>query len=1039
MAILFSTQSGNFTDASTWDVVNSASFMDSRTTLQSLSSTQTNATTAFTPGAITTSGVILQMGGRITSPSGTLTVRLFNNTTSAIVKDVVVNVTDLPSTGAVGTGYIGWTYFKFDSDVTLIAGNQYSIRAFTSVTTQISVYRDATTSNWSRGLVTTTTQAPATTDVLIVGGTFNSAGVNSPVTVTMNNTNMGITFGNLYVGSSGSLIYGNSPGVNYGLKFAGNFFIGMSGTFSIGTEASPIPISSTARLEMTCTSVGQYNLFSYGTFITQGATRNIRSKLNADVSIGSTSSTTSDSTGWLSGDVIVVPSTTRITSEFETVTLTGDASGASINHTGYTYAHGGNSVTLVQADLALLSRNVKIYNTNTATRGWITFANASTAIMRYTEFYDWGYTATQSTAANYGVGFFHSTSGTSIFEYNSVYQTSRLSYNAFYLVWSSAIINGNVFYALSTFASTGVSSINGSFQDDNIFIANGGFAAVSGTIKNRNVIASSANHGAQGAIFSGDVYDNNIYSNGSLALYFQTISSLNGFRCYNLKSWRNNVGISLVGTNGGNAIRSTIYLFENCYCFGNAGHLSFQSMTAKIVFNNSYFWGGDAAYRTQYGFYTVISTSNAQTPLFDSIFFNSCKFGIDYLGNENLFAVSCLIGAPGTNALFNSCKFAGVENQNFIAYGVMPTYSSVGFVSINHNEIVGEYRIFGRTFNAIGDSTYSYSSPKSLRLIPATSTYKGFTPNVRIPVKAGTTCTLSVRVRESANIVDTEYNGASPRLIWVYNPLAGNLSETVCDSIPNYNIIPSPPERLNTGWTISPASTTVGSPGNSPIGLANAYKVVIANGVNFAYTGSGTQTGIVTTSMPEFTGTRNLSFYVKPAGLNIARVMIGAATTLSSSKYVTVNLDTGEIINSAGGDNYLVESVGDGWYRISLDITSVSSTNNRFAVSLNDTTLTAGDGTKGVYIWGAQLTEGSGVQPYIPFGSWEELSYTTPVIPYDTLLDFYVDFDGTAGFINVDGWKSTGTNSRTNEFWLNNGPYIEADWTNPGSISTFIT
>jgi hypothetical protein len=60
-------------------------------------------------------------------------------------------------------------------------------------------------------------------------------------------------------------------------------------------------------------------------------------------------------------------------------------------------------------------------------------------------------------------------------------------------------------------------------------------------------------------------------------------------------------------------------------------------------------------------------------------------------------------------------------------------------------------------------------------------------------------------------------------------------------------------------------------------------------------------------------------------------------------------------------------------------------------------------------------------------------------MPYDSVLDFYVDCDGTAGFINVDGWKSSGADSRNNSYWLQNGPHIEADWTQPGGTLTFVT
>jgi hypothetical protein len=58
----------------------------------------------------------------------------------------------------------------------------------------------------------------------------------------------------------------------------------------------------------------------------------------------------------------------------------------------------------------------------------------------------------------------------------------------------------------------------------------------------------------------------------------------------------------------------------------------------------------------------------------------------------------------------------------------------------------------------------------------------------------------------------------------------------------------------------------------------------------------------ISTSMLSYDGTRNLSFYLKSVGLNIARIMTGSATTLLSAQYVTVNLDEGSIIDDFGGN-----------------------------------------------------------------------------------------------------------------------------------------
>lgn len=40
-------------------------------------------------------------------------------------------------------------------------------------------------------------------------------------------------------------------------------------------------------------------------------------------------------------------------------------------------------------------------------------------------------------------------------------------------------------------------------------------------------------------------------------------------------------------------------------------------------------------------------------------------------------------------------------------------------------------------------------------------------------------------------------------------------------------------------------------------------------------------------------------------------------------------------------------------------------------------------------------------------GTWEQLTGTSPAISADAVLEFYVDCDGTAGWINVDDWSVT--------------------------------
>ena len=174
MATLLSASTGNFTTTSTWKVVNATSFLDSRVGSAS-SGTSGQNSSSFTPGAITVEGVAIQILTRSSSLGGTLTVSLWNVTAGSQVSGtaVTIDVNDLPDVyGLSNSAGIGWVYFKFSSPVTLLAATNYAVRVTSSVALSVTVYRDATGGNWSRALVTSTTAAPASSDVLIITGEY---------------------------------------------------------------------------------------------------------------------------------------------------------------------------------------------------------------------------------------------------------------------------------------------------------------------------------------------------------------------------------------------------------------------------------------------------------------------------------------------------------------------------------------------------------------------------------------------------------------------------------------------------------------------------------------------------------------------------------------------------------------------------------------------------------------------------------------------------------------------------------------------------
>ena len=1039
MAVLQSIQTGNFLDASTWGLVDSTSYLDSRTAEQALSPTETNATTAFTPGAITVAGVALQVGTRVATPTGTMTVRLFNNTAGTTVKNVVINVADLPNTGGVSSGgFIGWMYFKFDSNVTLIAGNQYSVRAFVSVSGTVNVYRNATTNNWSRALVTATTQAPAATDTVITSGAYTAAGVNTSVTVTMNSTSLATQYGNCYVGSNGTFNYGVESATNYGLRLNGDVIIGRGATFTIGTVANPIHQTSTAVLEINCTSALQFGILNYGTLETKHATTVLhRALLAADIAAGATTMTTDVATGWRQNDTILIPSTTRTTTQIDRRVLSSTASGTTLTIPATSFAHDGNAAIFIQADLANLTRSIKIRSVNATFK--TRFRQGLQGITTFfdVEFFELGTNSHNSGTSTY-TGTFNVQQCT--FWQTASPGTSTLLSN---LNTTTYTLSNNVFYNYLDIAGT--------INNNNLLIGFAGFVAhFGGTIGNNNVLSSCSQAASQNPPLNGTT-GNRYYANGGNgAIYIS--SSNTSFTISNYVFFNNSVAIRYVSSSVTSGTdRTPLEKFENCYFYGNVDNISIlgsgsglgMNPLRKLWFNNCFFWAGKTGLLTTIGYSAIPN---------DYTHFTNCTFGKNPNGVDSLFSTSCLRGGQVGTTLTN-CLFFGIT----ASYASTTAFSSVngfnGVTSLKHGGVTNEYRQFQGNGFIQNDNVITYNGLPTIRITPQVATNKTFSNPVRVAVKSGNTCNISVEIKRSSSTDGSAYNGNPPRLMYAFNPLAGNLAETVASTFPSMSSFINFPEDFdNAAWSklggasITPNTLVTLAPDNT-------------NSSDIFNVSAGSTTPIISRVSGSIAGvTFSLSIYVKSGTNNFIQIRYTSNATLDS--YTTSIYDTtlGTITQTSVGSvsgtimSNSITSVGNGWFRLAL-VSSIpqSDLNIGFAMVKNGTgnlfgttgLITNGgffSGTENMYIWGALLGIGSVTSTYISQGGWQTLSYTTPAVSHDSVLDFYVDCDGTTGWINIDDFKTTTSNdTRGMNYWSNIGVYTEPDWRRPGGSVTFVS
>jgi hypothetical protein len=142
----------------------------------------------------------------------------------------------------------------------------------------------------------------------------------------------------------------------------------------------------------------------------------------------------------------------------------------------------------------------------------------------------------------------------------------------------------------------------------------------------------------------------------------------------------------------------------------------------------------------------------------------------------------------------------------------------------------------------------------------------------------------------------------------------------------------------------------------------------------------------VRTTISNYTAgaTITVSAYVKANGYNF----VGLVVDNSQSRRCF------DLVNGAAGvsggiaNTPFIASVGNGWFRIAMTFTSTLSGNVWIAVMNSNTDPVnsfAGDGTSGIYIWGAQLSNSASVDPYVynPQAAPTSTAYYGPRFDYN--------------------------------------------------------
>lgn len=805
MATLICNGTGNLTGITTFAAAEAGALSNvlNRNTIESLANNASVTSVTFTvTNAKVIDAVLLWVRQVATGSTGTFKVDLQKGGVSQA--SVTVNRADLPvvmpNGGSNAIGNLVPVLFKLSSTATGDGGANWTIVLTNSNGTNAVNYAAATnsTTNFTRALRTTTAATPAAADDLYIIGELTGAGTQTARTVTMNSTattaygngllnSTTVAGGGIHCGYYGTLSYGISASTNYVLRVNGDLWVWEQGPLNIGSSGSEIPRNSSAILEFQqASAAGDFGLriMDNAIFNAAGLSRTVgkvinKCKLNANLSVAGTTLNVDTDTGWLNGDAVCLASTTRTASECESLTLSGNAGASSMTVGAAANAHSGTSPT--QAEVGLLTRNVKIRSTSNTLSTYMYCTASAIVTVSWSEFQYLGTAATNKR----GIDIDASVSGTagaksitycSLRDFIALGITNQSGGNSWNVTFSNNVSYNNAANAAVTLAA-GLTLTDYTF-DNNLIVKSAaiGFTLtdVGGTITNNTVAGCTTGFSlldATGPAVIGTFTGNVAHSNSGIGFSFTAAGQIGTL---GITSWRNNnSGVSIT------TVQQDL-TFNNATLFGNlTNNINYSGGGDYLGFTGTNVICGDTTFSTLHGI-NINTNSLIQLDLSnidmsgtggifsphatDDILFANANLNFRALGNNLKFGAPTAITA--TKSAWNPRNYIGLER---------------------YNQTAGDHRTEMTYGQMKTDTTIFNTASPSMRMTPnnATSKLESAPKGMGLlaAVANGGSATISVYTRKSVVGDGAAYNGNQPRLIQRANAALGQTADVVLDTM----------------------------------------------------------------------------------------------------------------------------------------------------------------------------------------------------------------------------------------------------------------